>query len=410
MGCSHTFCVKAQHIPLSEEFCHAPAGQAGRLPYFGGARRTLAQAGPRADNLPAILCDGRRMNEIKVPATKLSDFCIACFEELGLSPEEARLTAENLMFANLRGVDSHGVIRLKIYADRIRAGGFKRGVGPQIVSEQDSAAVIDARHGLGQVAATAAMRLAITKAERSGVGVVTVKNSNHFGASAFYAMQALEHGMIGFAATNAGPTMAPTGGREGRLGNNAVAIAVPAGNHPPVVLDMATGAVAWGKIFLAQQEKRKIPATWALDKNGLPTDDPDAAAHQGLIQPFGGYKGYGLSLLLDILTGVLSGGGFATHVRTLYREVETPSQVANTCAALRIEAFLPLAEFRRRMDEIIELMRACPTAPGVERIFVPGEIEHETERRRREGGIPLQPELQNELKALGAELGVKPPF
>jgi LDH2 family malate/lactate/ureidoglycolate dehydrogenase len=350
------------------------------------------------------------MNETKAPAAKLLAFCSTCFEKLGLSSEDARLIAENLIFANLRGVDSHGVIRLKIYAERLRAGGFKVNARPQVVSEQESSALIDAQHGVGQVAATAAMKLAIAKAERTGVAAVSVKNSNHFGASAFYAMQGLDHGMIGFAATNAGPGMAPTGGCEGRLGNNAFAVAVPAGNFPPLVLDMATGAVAWGKIFLAQQEKRKIPTTWALDKNGLPTDDPNAAAHQGLIQPFGGYKGYGLSLLIDILTGVLSGGGFSTHVRTLYKEIETPSQVAHTCAALRIEAFMPLPEFRQRVDEIIQLMRSCPTAPGVERIFVPGELEHETEQRRRVEGIPLNAELREELQVLGAGLGVKPPF
>src|SRR5882762_5700490 len=269
------------------------------------------------------------MNETMVPAGKLAAFCIACFEKLGLSPKNARLTAENLIFANLRGVDSHGVIRMKIYAERLRAGGFKTGARPKVVSEHESSALIDARHGVGQVAASAAMKLAIAKAEKTGAAVVSVRNSNHFGASAFYAMQALEHGMIGFASTNAGPTMAPTGGREGRLGNNAMALAVPAGEFPPVVLDMATGAVAWGKIFVAQQEKKKIPATWALDKNGVPTDDPNAAAHQGLIQPFGGYKGYGLSLLIDILTGVLSGGAFATRVRTLYQQLEIPSQVSH---------------------------------------------------------------------------------
>jgi LDH2 family malate/lactate/ureidoglycolate dehydrogenase len=147
-----------------------------------------------------------------------------------------------------------------------------------------------------------------------------------------------------------------------------------------------------------------------LDKNGLPTDDPNAAAHEGLIQPFGGYKGYGLSLLTDILTGVLSGGGFSTQVSTLYKEIETPSQVAHTCAALRIDGFMALAEFHRRMEEIIQLMHSCPSASGVERIFVPGEIEHETERRRRAEGIPLNVELRGELKALGAELGVTPPF
>jgi LDH2 family malate/lactate/ureidoglycolate dehydrogenase len=216
--------------------------------------------------------------------------------------------------------------------------------------------------------------------------------------------------MIGFAATNAGPTMAPAGGREARLGNNAFALAIPAGQHPPVVLDMATGAVAWGKIFVAQQEKKKIPTTWALDKHGLPTDDPNAAAHQGLIQPLGGYKGYGLSLLIDIVTGVLSGGGFSTHVKTLYKDIDSPSQVSHTCAALRIGAFMSVAEFRGRMDEIIHLMRSCPTAPGVERVCVPGEIEQEVEQRRRAEGIPLNAELEAELRALGVEWGVKPAF
>lgn len=350
------------------------------------------------------------MNDIKVAVETLSAFCSACFEKLGLSRENALLVAQNLIFANLRGVDSHGVIRMKIYADRLRAGGFKSSARPNVIIEQESSAVIDGCDGMGQVAATAAMKLAIGKAEKTGVGVVSVKNSNHFGASAFYAMQALEHGMIGFAATNAGPSMAPTGGREARLGNNAMAIAVPAGRLPPLTLDMATGAVAWGKIFLAQQEKRKIPATWALDKNGLPTDDPNAAAHQGLIQPFGGYKGYGLSLLIDIMTGVLAGGGFSTHIRTLYTQIQVPSQVAHTCAALRIDAFMPLTQFHQRMEQIIGLMHACPIAPGVERIFVPGEIEHETQQRRTSEGIPLNVALRDELKALGAELGVEPPF
>ena len=350
------------------------------------------------------------MNDLNVPAPKLHDFCLGCFAKLGLPCDDARLVADNLIFANLRGVDSHGVIRLKIYADRLRLGGFKTEARPQIVSEQDSSALIDAQHGIGQVAAMTAMKVAIDKARTTGIAIVTVKNSNHFGASAFYAMRAVEHGMIGFAATNAGPTMAPTGGREGRLGNNAFAVAVPAGTSPPVVLDMATGAVAWGKIFVAQQEKKKIPTTWALDRNGTPTDDPNAAAQQGLIQPFGGYKGYGLSLLIDILTGVLSGGGFSTRVRTLYKEIESPAQVAHTCAALRIDSFMPLTEFQQRMDEIIRMMRSCPTAPGVERIFVPGEIEFEMERRRSVEGIPLNAELRAELTALGADLGVKLPF
>lgn len=344
--------------------------------------------------------------ETKVSAGALLRFSAACFEKLGVTPRDAQITAENLLFANLRGVDSHGVIRLKIYTERLRAGGFKANVRPRIVSEEASCALLDAGNGLGQVAGVEAMKLAIAKAGQTGAALVGLKNSNHFGAAAFYAIQAVESGMIGFAATNAGASMAPTGGREGRLGNNPVAIAVPAGKYPPLVLDMATGAVAWGKIFLAQQKGEKIPASWALDKNGVPTDDPNAAADRGLIQPFGGYKGYGLSLFIDILTGVLVGGGFSTHVKSLYQKLESPSDVAQTFAAIKIDSLMLHAEFCRRVEEIIDLMHACPRAPGSDRIYVPGEIEHETEQRRRSEGIPINATLREELIALARDLGV----
>ena len=344
-----------------------------------------------------------------VSPAALLNFCVACFVKVGLPVREARITAENLVFANLRGVDSHGVIRLKVYAERLRAGGFKPKAKPRILSANASTALIDAGHGVGQVAAMKAMKLAMATARKTGAGFVSIKNSNHFGAAAFYAMKAIKRGLIGVAATNSGPTMAPSGGREARLGNNAMAIAIPAGKHPPIVLDMATGAVAWGKIFVAQQEKKKIPTTWALDKHGLPTDDPDAAADGGLIQPLGGYKGYALCLVLDLLTGVLSGGGFSTHVKTLYQELSQPAKISQACAALHIGSFMPLAKFRRRVDEIIDLMHSCATAPGVQKIFVPGEIEYATERRRRAGGIPINPKLKEELCGLGAALGVAEP-
>lgn len=348
--------------------------------------------------------------ESKVSPDSLLKFCAACFEKLGVPADDARITAENLIFANLRGVDSHGVIRLKIYTERLRAGGFKARVHPRITSEHASSALLDAGHGLGQIAGVEAMKLAIAKAEATGAAIVGVQNSNHFGAAAFYAIQAVESGMIGFAATNAGASMAPTGGREGRLGNNPVAIAVPAGKYPPLVLDMATGAVAWGKIFLAQQKHEKIPPSWALDKHGLPTDDPNAAADRGLIQPFGGYKGYGLSLFVDILTGVLVGGGFSTHVKSLYQKLESPSDVAQSFAAIKIDNFMPRAEFSRRVEEIIDLMHSCPRAPGSERIYVPGEIEHETEQRRRAEGIPINATLREELVGLALDLSLPSPL
>ena len=152
---------------------------------------------------------------------------------------------------------------------------------------------------------------------------------------------------------------------------------------------MATGAVAWGKIFVAQQKKQRFPTTWALDRHGVPTDDPEAAARGGLIQPMAGYKGYGLSLVLDIITGVLSGGAFSTGVRTLYRELESPAGIAHTCAALRIDRFIPLPIFQQRIGEMVELLRSCPTAPGAERVYVPGELEHATAQRRRAEEFPF---------------------
>lgn len=346
----------------------------------------------------------------KVSAAALQTFCSECFQKVGVSPEHARITSENLIFANLRGVDSHGVIRMKIYTDRLAAGGIDARARPEVVSETESGGLIDGRNGLGQVAGTRGVGLAIKKASYGGVGCVGVRNSNHFGAAAYYSMMALEEGMIGFAATNAGPSMAPTGGREARLGNNPFAVAVPAQRHIPVVLDMATGAVAWGKIFLAQQEEKKIPLTWALDKEGMPTDDPDRAADGGLIQPAGGYKGYGLSLLMDILTGVLCGSAFSVHVKSVYQDLSNPAGCAHIFAAVRVDTFMPRDQFGRRVDELVDLMQSCPRAPSVERIYVPGEIEDDTQRLRLASGIPLNPVLRDELAALGKKLGVKPPF
>ena len=348
--------------------------------------------------------------DFKVSAGALRMFCVDCLAKVGLSQEDARTTADNLIFANLRGVDSHGVIRLKIYADRLRAGGIDCRARLRVVSQGAADALVDANNSMGQVAGVFGMKVSLGRAAESGFGIVAVRNSNHFGAAAYYAMMALEKGMIGFAATNSGPSMAPSGGRQARLGNNPLAIAVPAGKQLPIVLDMATGAVAWGKIFMAQQEKKKIPLSWALDETGAPTDDPDKAAHKGLIQPTGGHKGYGLSLIVDILTGVLSGSAFSTHLKSLYKDLQRPSGCAHLFAALRIDRFMPTSEFVSRVDEIIDLMWKCPPAPSVERIYVPGEIEQEIHHERLAQGIPINPILKEELAALAKELEVHAPF
>jgi LDH2 family malate/lactate/ureidoglycolate dehydrogenase len=254
------------------------------------------------------------------------------------------------------------------------------------------------------------MRLAIEKARSATVAVVGVRNSSHFGAAAFYGLMAVAEGMIGLAASNAGPTMSPWGGSQKMLGNNPLCVAVPAGRERPVVLDMATGAVALGKILVALTEGKRIPTTWGFDRDWLPTDNPQAVVSGGAIQPLGGYKGYCLSLILDILTGVLMGGGFLTSVGSLYQAFDEPQRIAHTFAALRVESFLPLDEFRQRIDQMVSTLKNCPRAPGAERVYVPGEIEDGIEIRRRREGIPINATLKAELQALARELGVASPF
>lgn len=332
-------------------------------------------------------------------------FCTECFVKLGMPADDAALTADNLVFASLRGVDSHGVMRMKIYADRMRARGTDPGARPTVVSEGPTHVLIDGGHGVGQVAGAEAMRRVIAKARDAGMALGGVRNSNHFGAAGYFALMALEHGMIGACWSNATPLLAPTGGRQASVGNNPVAVAVPAGRHPALVLDMASGTVAKGKILVAMQEGRKIPLTWALDDNGVPTDDPAAAA-RGLIQPLGGYKGYGISLVLDILSGVLMGSNFGTLIGQMYGANDRHTGTAHGCAAIRIDLFMPEAEFRSRMDEIIDQMHACPLAPGSDRVMVAGEPEIEFEKDRRANGIPLSAPVVEELRTLADELGI----
>ena len=348
------------------------------------------------------------MTETLIPVERLTEFCTRCFERLGVAHADAMLTGEAIVAANLRGVDSHGVIRLKTYVDRLRAGSIKPHGEPAIIKEEAAFALLDGGAGLGQVISAKAMRLAIEKARSTTISVVGVRNSSHFGAAAFYGLMAVEEGMIGLAATNAGPTMAPWGGSLPLLGNNPLCVTVPAGRERPVVLDMATGAVSLGKIMVAMMAGKHIPLTWGFDSQWLPTDDPKAVINGGSIQPLGAYKGYGLSMILDVLTGVLMGGEFSTSVRSLHRFLDQPQGVGHIFAALRIESFIPLDEFKQRMDMLVSLLKNCPRAPGTERVYVPGEIEDEIEIERRRVGIPIKARLKAELNNLAQELGVVP--
>ena len=344
---------------------------------------------------------------VLVQEDALTGFCAACLEAVGVLAPDARSAAANLVEADLRGVDSHGVVRLPIYVERLACGAMNPRPGIRVVRETPTSLVIDGDNGMGQVVGVEAMRLAIDKA-RSGDACVfaSVRNSNHYGAAALYAEMAVPHGMIGFSYTIGGINhMVPWGGAEAMLGNNPFAVALPAGEEGPVVLDMACSVAARGKIIVAAKEGRPIPADWAVGPDGQATTDA-ARALEGFVQPVGGPKGYALTLVIGLLSTMLSGAAFGTEVTHMYDDMERPQNIGHLMGVLPVDLFEDLATYRARMDKAIREIRGVRTAPGVERVYLPGERERIAMAHRRAHGIPVGTGVLAELDALGARYGL----
>lgn len=335
----------------------------------------------------------------------LRRFCIAAFEQVGVPAADAALVADTLVEADLRGVHSHGVWWVKSYVERLQRGGSNPRPQLAVLRETPAMLLLDADGALGQVASVRAMGLAIEKAKAGGVGVAAVHNSNHFGAAAYYAQMAAQRNQIGFATTDAEPTMAPWGG-AGKLvvGNNPLAYAIPVDDDFTMVLDMAQSVVAWGKIFLAAQRREKIPPTWALNAEGEPTDDPHEAM-TGVLLPVGGYKGYGLALVMQVLSSVLSGSTFGPTMPPMANPSQ-PQGHGHFFLALDIAHFIPVEEFRHSMAQVVAEQRDVPLAKGIDRIYLPGEIEHLKRQERLHNGIPLEEYVINALHQVGDELGI----
>lgn len=345
-------------------------------------------------------------SEKRVPAPQLSRLCAEILEAAGLSPDHAGLVADSLVQANLRGVDSHGVMRLPIYVRRIRQGLINARPSLHLERTGPATAVLDGDHGPGQVVGRAAMEAAVELAREAGAGWVAARRSSHFGATATYAMQAAEAGMVGLALTHAEADVVPHGGREAVLGTNPIAVALPAAGGAPVVLDMATSVVAMGQVLLAREEGRSLPRGWAVDAAGEPTTDPEEAR---AVLPLGGPKGYGLALVVDALCALLTGSAFGRRVRRMYDDFSAPQELGHLMAAIQISRFVPLEMFEARMAEMIRELKAVPPAPGFEEVLVPGEPERRVSQERRRLGIPLAERTWAELRALAGELGVEGP-
>lgn len=327
------------------------------------------------------------------------------FQAAGLWADEGEVLADVLVSADRCGVYSHGVMRLRAYADLVKSGAWRPGLRPRTVREGPSFLVLDGEGCVGPVAAVQGMRRCVEMARRAGLAGVWVQRAGHFGRAGYYAELAAAEGMVGVALANAAPSLAPWGGRERVLGNNPIAVAIPRRSAPPIVLDMALSVAAQGRVRLAAMRGDRLPAGWALDPRGNPTDDPQHAL-AGTLVPVGGYKGYGLALVVDVLTGVLSGGAFGTDVapRRGSRSAASHAFFAVDVAQLRgLEAFLD------DMERLVGMVKNTALAPGFTEILLPGEPEAR-HRLAQEDVVELPPEVVAEVQRAAAELGFLDPF
>ncbi|MCH5676632.1 Ldh family oxidoreductase [Streptomyces gilvus] len=348
-------------------------------------------------------------DRITVSPEWLAEAVSTVFAAAGLSPRAASVVAESLVEADLRGTPSHGVLLVPMYVERLRKGSVSTHENAEVVVDAGAIAVLDARHALGQLTGDQAMDLAIDKARTYGIGAVTVRRAFHFGGAYRYARAAAAAGCVGIAAANTRPLMPAPGGAAAVVGNNPLAFGIPTMDGEPVLLDMALSEAALGKIRLAAQEGRAIPPTWATDAAGTPTTDAEAAL-AGLLLPAAGHKGYGLALVVDVLTGVLSGGGFGSGVNGLYADTATPNDCAHFFLALDVSAFGDKNAFAHRVAALTDQITSSPKAPGTERLLLPGQLEAERQAAARDTGVPLDASvleaLQKTAETLGIALGV----
>jgi LDH2 family malate/lactate/ureidoglycolate dehydrogenase len=340
-----------------------------------------------------------------VDPERLADFAAAVCSALGVPDREAGLVADSLVQADLWGHQSHGVLRLSWYVRRIESGVMKAKTDPEFVVDAGALAVIDGHDGIGQVLAATAADDAIRRAKAHGVGAVALRNSNHFGTAGYYTLMAARQGCVGFLSTNASPAMAPWGGRKKAVGTNPWSIAAPAGRYAPMVLDIANTAVARGKIYLAKQKGLPIPLGWAISAAGEPTTDATEAI-DGMILPMAGHKGYAIAMMVDVLSGVLTGSAFGSRVNGPY-QFDRRSGCGQLMIALDISAFQPLDQFGARMEELIRETKSVPLAGGFDEVLYPGELEARNEQENRKRGLCLPDDTLADLRAIAKSKGLQ---
>ncbi len=376
----------------------------------------------KSESKPGGWIGGRQVNMADVKATifhieTLREFSTRVFLHFGVPQNDAMQAADVLASADLRGIDSHGVARLHSYFDLLSLRTINPKPEIKIVRSTLSTATVDGDNGLGLVVGPQANRIAMDLAEKAGSGWVSVRNTNHFGVASYYVLEALERDLIGWAMTNSSKMVAPLGGAERMLGTNPIAVSFPGKEEPPIVIDMATCAAAYGKIEMARRKGESIPSGWGIDSEGLVTTDPDAVVAGGALLPLGsdrergGHKGYALAMMVDILSCMLSGANWGPFAPSFAVNNEMPQRsvgkgIGHFFGAIRIDGFMDVDSFKLQVDDYIRVLRATKPAPGTSGPLIPGDPERQAEQLRREKGVPVILPVVEDLRDISAKTGI----
>jgi L-2-hydroxycarboxylate dehydrogenase (NAD+) len=344
----------------------------------------------------------------RVTQAQLETFIARAFESVGLPANDARAVAQLMAAADVQGSEGHGIFRLPQYIRRIKAGAVN--VKPNIRIEREAAgmALVNGDNGMGHLVMKFAAERAIEKARSAGVAWVGAKWSNHAGPASLYSNMPLAHNMIGlYMAVGSANHLPPWGGIDMLLSTNPLAVSIPGGDEPPIVLDMATTVAAYGKVKTKAQRGEMMPEGWMIDREGKPLTDPKRA-HEGFLLPIGGYKGYGLALIIGLLCGTLNGAAMGKDVIDFNADDTSVTNTGHAIVAINIEAFMPLAEFRQQVDVLVRDLRASNRMPGFDRIRMPGEGSREARVANEKAGVPVPPALLAALDTLAGELNIAP--
>jgi len=340
------------------------------------------------------------MHSRSVQVKDLASFCMKAMMAEGMRKEDAKITADVLVTTDTWGIFTHGTRQLRALMQNFKCNKMKVDAISNIVSEGPSWAIIDGKHSMPMVSSVKAMELAIDKAKKTSIVIITIRNSGHYGAAGYYANLAAKEDMIGLSFSNVDANVAAPGSRVPVLGTNPLAYAVPAGKEYPVMLDIALSTVSASKVYAAKDLKKSVPLGWIIDRDGLPTTDPSGFPASGALLPMAGYKGYGIAVLVEILTGVLSGGAFGSDLVSWIHDQTLPVNQSHSFIVINIGMFMPVDIFKAKMDKLISEIKNAPRAKNTERIYLPGEMEWEKREIALREGINLPEYVISKLKEL----------